>query len=59
MAQALKLGPRCLVALANGKYYPTVTLPKTGFFQSNTTYGDMTVNAYLVWDERNQTRRRL
>ena len=27
-----------------------VTLPKTGFFQANTTYGDMTVNSYLVWD---------
>ncbi len=51
MAQALKLGPRALVALAEGKYHPTVTPPKTGFFQSNTTYGDMTVNAYLVWDE--------
>lgn len=51
MAAALKLGPRCLVALADGKYTPTVTLPKTGFFQSNTTYGDMTVNSYLVWDE--------
>jgi glyoxylase-like metal-dependent hydrolase (beta-lactamase superfamily II) len=52
MAQALKLGPRCLVALADGKYAPTVNLPKTGFFQSTTVYGDMTVNAYLVWDEQ-------
>ena len=51
MAQALNLGPRCLFAISEGKYYPTVTLPKTGFFQANTTYGDMTVNAYLVWDE--------
>ena len=51
MAAALKLGPRCLVRLADGKYTPTVTPPKTGFFQANTTYGDMTVNAYLVWDE--------
>jgi glyoxylase-like metal-dependent hydrolase (beta-lactamase superfamily II) len=51
MAQALNLGPRALFAIAEGKYHPTVTLPKTGFFQSNTTYGDMTVNAYLVWDE--------
>ena len=51
MAQALHLGPRCLVALAEGRYQPTVTPPKTGFFQATTTYGDMTVNAYLVWDE--------
>jgi len=50
MAKALGLGPKSLVALADGKYKPSVTLPKTGFFQANTTYGDMTVNAYLVWD---------
>ncbi len=51
LAQALELGPRSLVALAEGTYAPTVTLPKTGFFQANTAYGNMTVNAYLVWDE--------
>ncbi len=50
LAKALELGPRSLVALAEGKYQPAVTAPKTGFFQANTTYGDMTVNAYLVWD---------
>jgi glyoxylase-like metal-dependent hydrolase (beta-lactamase superfamily II) len=50
LAKALGLGPKTLVALADGKYNPTVTLPKTGFFQANTTYGDMTVNSYLVWD---------
>jgi glyoxylase-like metal-dependent hydrolase (beta-lactamase superfamily II) len=27
-----------------------VTPFKTGFLQANTAYGDMTVNAYLVWD---------
>jgi glyoxylase-like metal-dependent hydrolase (beta-lactamase superfamily II) len=50
MAQALELGPKSLVAIAEGTYTPTVTMPKTGFFQSNTVYGDMTVNSYLVWD---------
>jgi len=50
LAQALNLGPKSLVAMAEGHYTPTVTMPKTGFFQANTTYGDMTVNAYLVWD---------
>jgi hydroxyacylglutathione hydrolase len=50
LAKALELGPKTLVTLAEGKYAPTVTLPKTGFFQANTSYGDMTVNAYLVWD---------
>jgi hydroxyacylglutathione hydrolase len=50
LAKALGLGPRALVALAEGNYAPTVTLPKTGFFQANTPYGDMKVNSYLVWD---------
>jgi len=50
LARVLGLGPRTLVVLAEGKYAPNVTLPKTGFFQSNTIYGDMTVNSYLVWD---------
>ena len=50
LAKALGLGPRALVAMAEGKYTPTVTLPKTGFFQANTTYGDIKVNSYLVWD---------
>ena len=51
MARALDLGPRSLVAIAEGKYHPAVTLPKTGFFQANTPYsGEIRVNAYLVWD---------
>jgi hydroxyacylglutathione hydrolase len=50
LAFALELGPRALIAIDAGKYEPTVTLPKTGFFQATTDYGDMKVNAYLVWD---------
>src|SRR5471030_2460110 len=50
LAKALELGPKSLVAIADKKYNPTVTLPKTGFFQSNTPFEDMTVNSYLVWD---------
>jgi glyoxylase-like metal-dependent hydrolase (beta-lactamase superfamily II) len=50
LARALKLGPRALLALAEGKYHPEVTPPHPGFFAANTTCGDMTVNAYLVWD---------
>lgn len=50
LARALELGPRSLVALAEGTYYPKVTVPSLGFFSANTTYGDMTVNAYLIWD---------
>jgi glyoxylase-like metal-dependent hydrolase (beta-lactamase superfamily II) len=53
LARALELGPRSLVALADGNYQPAVSLPKTGFFQANTLYGDdMRVNAYLVWDQK-------
>jgi hydroxyacylglutathione hydrolase len=52
LARILKLGPKSLIALAEGKYVPKVTPPKPGFFHSNTTYGDMTVNAYLIWDEK-------
>jgi glyoxylase-like metal-dependent hydrolase (beta-lactamase superfamily II) len=51
LAKALELGPRSLVAIAEGKYNPTGTLPKTGFFQANTPFGDgIHVNSYLVWD---------
>jgi glyoxylase-like metal-dependent hydrolase (beta-lactamase superfamily II) len=50
LARALKLGPRSLIALAEGKYQPQATPPYPGFFMANTTYGDMTVNSYLVWD---------
>ncbi len=51
LARTLKLGPKTLTAIAEGKYTPTVTPPSPGFFHSNTTYGDMTVNSYLVWDK--------
>ena len=50
LAKALELDAKALTDLAEGKYTPKVTPPSTGFFQANTTYGDMTVNAYLVWD---------
>jgi hydroxyacylglutathione hydrolase len=51
LARALELGPQSLAAIAEGKYVPQVKLPKAGFFQANTPFGeDMRVNAYLVWD---------
>jgi len=50
LAQALELESKSLVAIAEKKYNPTVTMPKTGFFQANTPFEDMTVNSYLVWD---------
>jgi hydroxyacylglutathione hydrolase len=51
LAQALELDARSLQDLVHGKYQPTVRAPETGFFMANTAYGDMTVNAYLVWDK--------
>jgi hydroxyacylglutathione hydrolase len=51
LAEALELDARALQDLAHGKYKPTVRAPDPGFFMANTAYGDMTVNAYLVWDK--------
>lgn len=50
LARALELGPRSLIAIAEGTYTPQVTPPTDGFFAANTAFNDMTVNAYLVWD---------
>jgi glyoxylase-like metal-dependent hydrolase (beta-lactamase superfamily II) len=50
LARALELGPQALIALAGGRYSPQAKPPSPGFFQANTIFGEMTVNAYLVWD---------
>lgn len=50
LAKALELDAQSLTDLAEGKYLPKATPPDPGFFHANTVYGDMTVNAYLVWD---------
>jgi hydroxyacylglutathione hydrolase len=51
LAKALELDAHSLRDLAEGKYKPVVRAPDPGFFMANTAYGDMTVNAYLVWDK--------
>jgi hydroxyacylglutathione hydrolase len=51
LAAELQLDGRSLQELAQGKYQPSVRAPDPGFFMANTAYGDMTVNAYLVWDK--------
>jgi hydroxyacylglutathione hydrolase len=51
LAEALELDGRSLQDLAQGKYTPTVRAPDPGFFMATTAYGDVTVNAYLVWDK--------
>jgi hydroxyacylglutathione hydrolase len=49
-APVLKLDPAALRKLAAGKWNPEPIAEIEGLAQFNTTYGDMTVNAYLVWD---------
>jgi glyoxylase-like metal-dependent hydrolase (beta-lactamase superfamily II) len=49
-APILNLDAAALRKLASGKWSPETIGEIDGLAQFNTTYGDMTVNAYLVWD---------
>jgi hydroxyacylglutathione hydrolase len=49
-APFLKLDPGALRKLGSGEWDPEAISEIEGLVQFNTTYGDMTVNAYLVWD---------
>jgi glyoxylase-like metal-dependent hydrolase (beta-lactamase superfamily II) len=55
VAPVLGLAGRPLFALATGAWFPPELELPAGVAQFNTTYGDMTVNSYLVWDP--QTKR--
>ena len=50
VAPVLKLDAAALRKLAAGKWSPEAVGEIEGLAQFNTTYHDMTVNAYLVWD---------
>ena len=50
VAPFLKLDAAALRKLAGGKWNAEAVAEINGLAQFNTTYGDMTVNAYLVWD---------
>lgn len=52
LARHLRLSPDALEALAHKRWYPEQPLFPRGFAAFNTTYGDMTVNSYLIWDPR-------
>lgn len=52
VAPVLGLAGRALFDLASGHWTPPEIEVPNGFAQFNTTYGDMTVNAYLVWDPK-------
>jgi glyoxylase-like metal-dependent hydrolase (beta-lactamase superfamily II) len=50
VAPILGLDASSLIKLALHEWKPEEIAPIDGLAQFNTTYGDMTVNAYLVWD---------
>jgi glyoxylase-like metal-dependent hydrolase (beta-lactamase superfamily II) len=50
VAPILKLSAPALRKLAAGEWNPEALPEPDGLAMFNTTYGDMTVNAYLVWD---------
>ncbi len=52
VAPALGLHSESLLKLARGEWKPEDIEVPEGLAQFNTTYGDMTVNAYLVWDAK-------
>lgn len=50
VAPVLKLKAAALRKMAGGNWNPVALSETEGLAQFNTTYHDMTVNAYLVWD---------
>jgi hydroxyacylglutathione hydrolase len=54
VAKPLGLGRDALIAHARREWYPEQPVFPRGFFMSNTTFEDMTVNSYLVWDVKSK-----
>jgi glyoxylase-like metal-dependent hydrolase (beta-lactamase superfamily II) len=50
VAPALGLDPKALLDIGQNAYEPVEIDSVNGLAQFNTPFGDMTVNAYLVWD---------
>ena len=50
IAPVLQLNAQALLGLAAGEWKPQEVEPMKGLAHFNTTFHDMTVNAYLVWD---------
>jgi hydroxyacylglutathione hydrolase len=50
VASILKLSAAALRKLASGEWEPETIAGIDGLAMFNTTYGDITVNAYLIWD---------
>lgn len=53
LAAALQLNADALVRLARGAYQPAVSCPAS-VVVTTTPFGDMTVNAYILWDRENR-----
>ena len=54
VARHLRLNPDALEALAHKRWYPEFRPFPRGFAAFNTTFEDMTVNSYLIWDARDR-----
>jgi hydroxyacylglutathione hydrolase len=54
VARHLRLHPDSLVQLAEKSWYPEQPIFRTGFAAFNTPHEDMTVNSYVIWDERSR-----
>ena len=54
VAPVLGLNARALVEIGENTYAPAAITSFDGLAQFNTTFDDMTVNAYLVWDPVNK-----
>jgi glyoxylase-like metal-dependent hydrolase (beta-lactamase superfamily II) len=54
IASHLRLNRDALVRLARKQWYPTVPAFPSGFAAFNTPLGDMTVNSYIIWDDRSR-----
>ena len=52
LAQALNLNADALADLGKKSWCPKPLADVTGLACFNTTYGDMTVNSYLIWDPK-------
>lgn len=54
IASHLRLNRDALVRLAQKKWYPEQPLFPTGFMAFNTSLENMTVNSYIIWDDRSR-----
>ncbi|MDB6023613.1 MAG: glyoxylase-like metal-dependent hydrolase [Pedosphaera sp.] len=55
LAPALNLGANSLVALGKKSWHPRDPGTVPGLAMFTTTYGDMTVNSFLVWDPKSKS----